>query len=62
MRGWIGGGGTAGISVAARLLRAPGAPRVTIIDPRDTRRILCDFANVTAGARVAGPPSFGYRP
>ena len=33
-----------------------------IIDPRDTRRILCDFANVSAGARVVGPPSFGYRP
>lgn len=30
------GGGTAGISVAARLRRAPGAPRVTIIDPRET--------------------------
>ena len=33
-----------------------------IIDPRDTRRILCDFANVAAGARVPGRPSFGYRP
>ena len=30
------GGGSAGISVAARLLRARGAPRVTIVDPRDT--------------------------
>lgn len=33
-----------------------------IVDPRDTRRILCDFANVASGARVAGPPAFGYRP
>lgn len=30
------GGGSAGISVAARLLRAKAAPRVTVIDPRDT--------------------------
>jgi len=33
-----------------------------IIDPRDTRRLLCEFANVAAGARDAGPPRFGYRP
>jgi acetyl-CoA carboxylase carboxyltransferase component len=33
-----------------------------IVDPRDTRRLLCEFANVSAGARQAGPPSFGYRP
>ena len=33
-----------------------------IIDPRDTRRILCDFAAVAADARTPGRPSFGYRP
>jgi acetyl-CoA carboxylase carboxyltransferase component len=33
-----------------------------IIDPRDTRAILCDFANIAAGARSAGRPAFGYRP
>ena len=30
------GGGSAGISVAARLLRGSGAPRVTVIDPSAT--------------------------
>ena len=50
-----------------RLLRSPFRSAEAfnideIIDPRETRRILCDFANVSAGARVAGPPSFGYRP
>lgn len=33
-----------------------------IIDPRDTRRILCDFMSVAAGARQVGAPAFGYRP
>ena len=33
-----------------------------IIDPRDTRRLLCEFAAVSAGTVAAGPPSFGYRP
>lgn len=33
-----------------------------IVDPRDTRKILCDFASITAGTCVAGRPSFGYRP
>ena len=33
-----------------------------IIDPRDTRRLLCEFANVAAPSIVTGPPSFGYRP
>jgi len=50
-----------------RLLRSPFRSAEAfnideIIDPRETRRVLCDFANVSAGARVAGPPSFGYRP
>ena len=50
-----------------RLLRSPFRSAEAfnideIIDPRETRRILCDFANVSAGARMAGPPSFGYRP
>lgn len=33
-----------------------------IIDPRDTRRIVCDFVSVSAEARPVGPPAFGYRP
>lgn len=33
-----------------------------VIDPRDTRRIVCDFANVSAAARPVGPTAFGYRP
>jgi acetyl-CoA carboxylase carboxyltransferase component len=33
-----------------------------VIDPRDTRKIVCDFANVTAGARPVGRTAFGYRP
>jgi acetyl-CoA carboxylase carboxyltransferase component len=33
-----------------------------IIDPRDTRRLLCEFANVAAGSITPGPPAFGYRP
>ena len=33
-----------------------------IIDPRDTRRILTEFAQLAAPLRAPGPPSFGYRP
>jgi len=33
-----------------------------IIDPRDTRRLLCEFAAVCAGTIPTEPPSFGYRP
>ena len=33
-----------------------------IIDPRDTRRLLCDFANLVAPLRRPGPRSFGMRP
>ncbi len=33
-----------------------------IIDPRDTRRILCEFAELAAPLRTPGPPSFGFRP
>jgi acetyl-CoA carboxylase carboxyltransferase component len=33
-----------------------------IIDPRDTRAILTDFASLAAPLRTPGPPSFGYRP
>jgi acetyl-CoA carboxylase carboxyltransferase component len=33
-----------------------------IIDPRDTRRLLCDFAHTAAPLRTPGPPGFGYRP
>ncbi len=33
-----------------------------IIDPRDTRRLLCEFAGVCGGTIPTGPPSFGFRP
>ncbi len=33
-----------------------------IIDPRDTRPLLCEFANTVAPLRIAGPPSMGTRP
>jgi len=33
-----------------------------IIDPRDTRKLLCEFANLAAPLRKLGPRSFGYRP
>ncbi|MEQ9640062.1 MAG: carboxyl transferase domain-containing protein [Alphaproteobacteria bacterium] len=33
-----------------------------IIDPRDTRPLLCEFANLAAPLRRPGRPSFGLRP
>ncbi|TNE41928.1 MAG: methylmalonyl-CoA carboxyltransferase [Alphaproteobacteria bacterium] len=33
-----------------------------IIDPRDTRKLLCDFAEMAAPLRETGVPSFGVRP
>jgi acetyl-CoA carboxylase carboxyltransferase component len=33
-----------------------------IIDPRDTRRLLCEFASIAAPLRAAGPVAFAYRP
>jgi len=33
-----------------------------VIDPRDTRRLLCDFANLAAPLRTPGPSAFGMRP
>ena len=33
-----------------------------IIDPRDTRPILCRWAGIVAGARRPGPQAFTYRP
>ncbi len=33
-----------------------------IIDPRETRPLLCEFANLAAPLRQPGPPSFGLRP
>jgi len=33
-----------------------------IIDPRDTRPLLCEFANLAAPLRKAGHSTFGYRP
>jgi acetyl-CoA carboxylase carboxyltransferase component len=32
-----------------------------IVDPRDTRRLLCDFANMAAPLRARGPVGFGLR-
>ena len=33
-----------------------------VIDPRDTRKLLCDFANLAAPLRTPGASSFGMRP
>ena len=33
-----------------------------IIDPRDTRPLLCEFANLAAPLRETGKPLFGFRP
>lgn len=33
-----------------------------IIDPRDTRSMLCEFANLAAPLRQQGPVDWGYRP
>jgi hypothetical protein len=33
-----------------------------VIDPRDTRRLLCDFANMAGPVREAGRSRFGMRP
>ena len=33
-----------------------------IIDPRDTRALLCDFAETSAPLREAGPRTFKMRP
>jgi acetyl-CoA carboxylase carboxyltransferase component len=33
-----------------------------IIDPRDTRRLLCEFANISAACRKVGTTSFTLRP
>jgi len=33
-----------------------------IIDPRDTRKLLCEFAELAAPLRVTGPVRFGVRP
>jgi acetyl-CoA carboxylase carboxyltransferase component len=33
-----------------------------IVDPRDTRPLLCEFANLAAPLRRPGPSTFGLRP
>ena len=33
-----------------------------VIDPRDTRKLLCDFAALAAPLRTPGPSAFGMRP
>lgn len=57
------------IEIEARLnrLRSPfrSAERFgieEIIDPRETRPLLCEFAAIAAPLRSAGPVTFGYRP
>ncbi|MFN4090538.1 MAG: acyl-CoA carboxylase subunit beta [Alphaproteobacteria bacterium] len=49
------------------LLRSPFRTAETfwieeIIDPRDTRRLLCDFANLAEPLRTPGPRPIGMRP
>jgi len=55
--------------ISARLnrMRSPfrSAERFQIeelIDPRDTRRLLCEFASIAAPLREPGPVAFAYRP
>ena len=55
--------------ISARLekLRSPFRTAETfaveeIIDPRDTRQILCEFANLSGKLRRVGPSAFGMRP
>jgi acetyl-CoA carboxylase carboxyltransferase component len=51
-------------------LRQLGSPFRTLehfaydemIDPRDTRRLLCEFANLAAPLRTPGPSQFGFWP
>jgi hypothetical protein len=33
-----------------------------IVDPRETRPLLCEFANLAAPVRGAGPTARGIRP
>ena len=33
-----------------------------IIDPRETRALLCEFADLSAPLRIAGRSEFGMRP
>jgi hypothetical protein len=33
-----------------------------VIDPRDTRRLLCEWAGLAQRSLRPGPVSFGYRP
>ena len=33
-----------------------------IIDPRETRKLLCEFSNLAAPLRKTGKTSFGLRP
>jgi hypothetical protein len=40
----------------------PGAKMEEVIDPRDTRRLLCEFANLAAPLRTPGPSAFTMRP
>ena len=63
------GGDRAAAAIEARLasIRSPFRSAAAfaveeIIDPRDTRRLLCEFANLAAPMRKPGPRSFGYRP
>ena len=33
-----------------------------IIDPRDTRKLLCEFVNICSPLRIPGKKTFGLRP
>ena len=33
-----------------------------IIDPRDTRKLICEFANISSKLIIPGKRSFGLRP
>ena len=55
------------IETRLNLLRSPFRTAETfwvedIIDPRDTRKLLCDFANLAEPLRLPGPRAFGLRP
>ena len=55
------------IEARMNLVRSPFRTAVAfiaeeIIDPRDTRPLLCEFAELAAPLRASGPATHGYRP
>lgn len=49
-------------SVRSPFRTAEGFLVEEIIDPRDTRKLLCEFANLVAPLRTVGRSAFGFRP